>query len=190
MVSRSLLLILSLAAGLLVSPPAFAQEDETGVGQAYVEGGGVFGAGTHGVAALGLAAPVAKYLAPFIEFAYAPLGSYAFTYGLNETGKGLYRSGLIDVNGGIDIRFPNKTHWVPYIGLGAGLLHFSASSYTSGFNSTATINQTRSEFAGSGSLGALYYFTSHVGLRAEVKGYGASDNRLARVTAGVFYQFP
>jgi hypothetical protein len=82
---------------------------------------------------------------PFIDFSYSPLTSYAFTYGVNLTGKGLYTSSLLDLNGGLKIRFPNKSDWVPYIGLGAGLLRLSSSTYTSGFSTTATVNRSNNE---------------------------------------------
>ena len=121
--------LFSVAAGLLISSlPAHAQQTDTGVGIAAVSGGGIFGLGAHGSAGASLTSPVSKYLAPFIDFSYSPLTSYAFTYGANLTGKGLYTSSLLDVNGGLKIRFPNKSDWVPYIGLGAGLLRLSSST--------------------------------------------------------------
>jgi len=129
-------------------------------------------------------------LVPFIDFSYSPLISYAFTYGANNTGKGLYRSSLVDVNGGVKIRFANKSGWVPYIGLGAGVLHLSSSTYTSGFSTTATVNRGHSDLAGNVSVGALYYVTQHVGFGMELKGYLAQHNHLARASAGIFYQFP
>ncbi len=127
---------------------------------------------------------------PFIDLSYSPLTSYAFTYGVNDTGKGLFTSSLFDVNGGVKIRFTSKRDWVPYIGLGAGLLRFSTSSYTSGFNTTATVKTSTNEAAGNVSVGGLYYVTQHVGFGMELKGYLAQHNRFAQATAGVFYQFP
>jgi hypothetical protein len=155
-----------------------------------ISGGGVFGLGAHGSAGASLADPVSKYVMPFIDFSYSPLASYAFTYGSNNTGKGLYTSGLLDVNGGIKIRFPNKSDWVPYIGLGAGLLHLSSSTYTSGFGATATVNQGHNDPAGNVSAGALYYVTQHVGFEIDLKGYMAQHERFARAAAGIFVQFP
>src|ERR1039457_341901 len=138
--------LFSVAAGLLISSlPAHAQQTDTGVGIAAVSGGGIFGLGAHGSAGASLTTPVSKYLAPFSDFSYSPLTSYAFTYGANLTGKGLYTSSLLDVNGGLKIRFPNKSDWVPYIGLGAGLLRLSSSTYTSGFSTTATVNRSNND---------------------------------------------
>jgi len=102
----------------------------------------------------------------------------------------LYTSSLVDVNGGLKIRFANKSDWVPYIGLGAGLLRLSSSSYTSGYNTNATVNRSHNDAAGNASAGALYYVTPRVGFEMELKGYAAEHERFARVSAGVFFQFP
>src|SRR5580693_1060581 len=108
----------------------------------------------------------------------------------NLTGKGLYTSSLLDVNGGLKIRFPNtKGDWVPYIGLGAGLLRLASSTDTSGFGATASVNQSNNEVAGNASAGALYYVTPHVGFGIEAKGYLAQHNHFGRASVGVFYQF-
>jgi len=179
------------AVGLLVSSvPAHAQQTDTGVAIAAVSAGGIFGMGAHGSFGASLADPVSKYLMPFIDFSYSPLSSYAYTYGMNNTGKGLYRSYLLDLNGGVKIRFPNKSDWVPYIGLGAGLLRLSSNTHTSGFNATSTVKQASDEAAGNVSAGALYYITERVGFQLELKGYMAQNNRFVRVSAGVFLQFP
>jgi hypothetical protein len=181
--SRALILLL-LANGLM------AQQADTGVGIAAVSGGGIFGLGAHGSAGGSLAVPLSKYLMPFIDFSYSPLTSYAFTYGANLTGKGLFTSQLVDVNGGLKFRVVNKSGWVPYFGLGAGLLRLSSSTYTSGFSTTATVNRSDDELAGNASAGALYYVTQHVGFGMELKGYMAEHNRFGRASAGVFFQFP
>ena len=184
-------LLLSVAAGLLISSlPAHAQQSDTGVGIVAVSAGGIFGLGAHGSYGASLADPVSKYIMPFVDFSYSPLTSYAFTYGTNLTGKGLYTSSLLDVNGGIKVRFPSKSDWVPYIGLGAGLLRLSSSTDTSGFGTTASVNHSNNYAAGNASAGALYYVTQHVGFTMEVKGYMAQHNHFGRASVGVFYQFP
>ncbi len=175
---------------MLLSFAANAQQSDTGVGIAEFSAGGIFGLGGHGSVGGSLGAPVSRYIVPFIDFSYSPLTSYAYTYGANNTGKGLFTSSLVDVNGGIKIRFTSKRDWVPYVGLGAGLLRVSTSDYTSGFSTTATTKQSQNELAGNASVGALYYVTQHVGFGVEVKGYGGEHERLVRATAGVFYQFP
>ncbi|HLY16583.1 MAG TPA: hypothetical protein VKR61_05135 [Bryobacteraceae bacterium] len=167
-----------------------AQQADTGVVIASFEAGGLFGIGAHGSVGGSLAVPQSQHLVPFVDFSYSPLSSYAYTYGVNDTGKALYRSHLIDFNGGLRIRFPNKSDWVPYIGLGAGVLHVASSDNLSGFSTTETINASRNEFAGNASVGALYYVNQHVGFGMEVKGYGAQHNGFVRATAQVFYQFP
>jgi len=188
--ARGLIFFL-MAAGLLISTlPAHAQPTDTGVGIAAISAGGIFGLGGHGSYGASLADPVSKYVMPFIDFSYSPLTSYAFTYGTNLTGKGLYTSSLLDVNGGIKIRFPSNGDWVPYIGVGAGLLRLSSSTDTSGFGTTASLNASRDEAAGNASAGALYYVTQHIGIVTEVKGYFAEHNRFGRVSAGLFFQFP
>lgn len=183
--------LLPLAAGLWVAAlPMYAQQTDTGVVQAAFSAGGIFGLGAHGSVGGSLASPVSRHFVPFIDFAYSPLSSYAYTYGSDNTGKGLFRSGLIDVNGGVRIRFPGKGDWVPYVGFGAGVLHFSSTDYRSGFNVTSTVHDGNNDFAGNASVGAMYYFTTHFGFTTELKGYFAQHNRFMRATAGVFYQFP
>jgi hypothetical protein len=182
---------LALALGWwMAAPRAAAQEDDTGVGLVEGFGGGVFGLGAHGAAGASFAVPTAKHIVPFLEVAYSPLSTYDFRYGSNDLGKGLHRSRLFDFNGGVKVRFPNRTHAVPYVGLGIGLLHFSADTYASGFGSTTTVTQTRNEAAGNLSAGMLYYLTDHFGLQPELKGYTASNIHFFRASVGIFYQFP
>jgi hypothetical protein len=184
-------ILFPVVAGLLTAClPAHAQQTDTGVGIASINAGGIFGLGAHGSYGASLAAPISKYVMPFVDFSYSPLTSYAFTYGTNLTGKGLYTSSLLDLNGGIKIRFPNKSDWVPYVGLGAGMLRMSSSTYTSGFSTTATVNASRDVLAGNAGAGALYYVTQHVGFGIEMKGYMAQHNRFGSASAGIFVQFP
>ncbi len=164
------------------------QTDNAGVIAAF-SAGGIFGVGAHGSVGGSLAVPLSKYLMPYVEVAYSPLSSYPYTYGADRTGKGLYRSHLVDFNGGLKVRFPVKGDWTPYVGAGAGLLHFASSDYASGYNVTSTVGSTRDEAAGNVSAGALYYFTPQFGFGIEAKGYAARNNRFGRVTAQVFYQF-
>jgi hypothetical protein len=169
---------------------ALAQQADTGVGIFAISAGSIFGLGAHGSYGASLADAASKYVVPFIDFSYSPLTSYAFTYGTNGTGKGLYTSGVLDVNGGFKIRFPNKSYWVPYIGLGAGLLRLSSSITTSGFGATGSVTTTNNEAAGNVSAGSLYYISQHIGLEVELKGYIAQHERFGRATAGLFFQFP
>ncbi|HTQ53875.1 MAG TPA: outer membrane beta-barrel protein [Bryobacteraceae bacterium] len=174
---------------LLVSC-ASAQQADTGGAIASISAGGLFGLGAHGSVDASVAAPVSKHFMPFIDFTYAPLTTYSYTYGLNDTGKALYRSYMLDVNGGIKIRFPaKKSDWVPYVGFGAGALHLWSNTNMSGFGATANVHTSHTELAGNASVGAIYYVTPHVGLGIEAKGYAAQHNRFAQATAGVFYQF-
>ena len=179
-----------LAVLLLTSFSAYAQQEDTGVGILTFAGGGIFGIGGHGSAGASIADAVTKHVVPFVDFSYSPLSSYAFTYGATNQGKGLYTSSLVDVNGGIKIRFPTTRDWVPYIGLGAGLLHFASSTYSSGYNTTGTVKESNNEAAGNISTGALYYISKHAGLGMELKGYLAQHNHFGRASAGVFFQFP
>jgi hypothetical protein len=183
--------ILVLVTGLSIAVlPAGAQQADTGVAIATISAGGLFGLGGHGSYGASLADGVTKYLVPFVDFSYSPLSSYAFTYGTNLTGKGLYTSSLLDANGGIKVRFPNKSFWVPYLGLGGGVLRLSSSTNTSGFGTTAAVNTSKNELAANVSAGALYYVTQHIGMQIEAKGYLAHQNQVGRVSAGLFFQFP
>jgi hypothetical protein len=157
---------------------------------ATIDAGGSFGQGAHSAVGADLAAPVSKYAMPFLDFTYSPLGSYGYTYGLNDTGKGLYTSAMISVNGGLQIRFPNSSFWVPYIGLGGGLLRRTQTNNMSGFNSTETIHSNRNEADALVTAGTLYYITEHVGLSIGIKGMLASHDRFAEATAGLFFQIP
>jgi hypothetical protein len=184
-------ILVSVAASLsILGFPAHAQQSDTGVGIATISAGGIFGLGGHGSYGASIAGAASKYLAPFIDFSYSPLTSYAFTYGTNLTGKGLYTSGMLDLNGGIKVRFPNKSNWVPYLGVGAGVLRLSSSTGTSGFGTTATVNRSNDELAANVSAGGLYYITQHLGVEIELKGYLAHQNQIGRASAGLFFQFP
>ena len=183
-------IVLFMAGLIMASWPAQAQQADTGGIIGAINAGGLFGLGTHGAAGASLASPVTKYVVPFIEISYSPLISYGYTYGSNLTGKGLYSSSLLDLNGGIKIRFPNKGNWVPYVGLGAGVLRFMSSTDTSGYGATASVNETNNQVAGNASVGALYYVTQNLGFGVEVKGYGARHAHLVRTTMGVFFQIP
>ena len=181
----------SIAAALFISiVPARAQQADTGVAIAEFSAGGIFGLGAHGSVGGSLGVPTAKHIVPFIAFSYSPLTSYAYNYGANNTGKGLFTSSMLDVNGGIRIRFTSKSDWVPYVGLGLGLLRLTSSDYTSGFNETATIKTSMNQLAGNVSVGGLYYITPHVGLGLELKAYDAQHTHFAQATVGAFYQFP
>jgi hypothetical protein len=175
---------------LLFAGLSIAQQADTGVGIASVSGGGLFGQGAHGSAGASFGVATSKYVVPFFDFSYSPLSSYAYTYGASLLGKGLYTSSLLDVNGGLKFRFPNNSDWVPYVGVGAGLLRLSSSNATAGYNTAATINHSTDNPAGNVSAGALYYVTKRVGFCVEAKGYAAQHNRFGRASAGVFYQFP
>src|SRR5690349_20251661 len=82
------------AALLCLFSPLGAQQADTNVAQVSFAAGGLFGLGGHGSYGANLAAPVTRHLAPFIDFSYSPLSSYAFTYGLENAGKGLFTSSL------------------------------------------------------------------------------------------------
>ena len=184
-------LFLLTAAGLAMGGwPAHAQQTDTGGIIGSLEAGGMFGLGAHGSVGASLASPASKYLLPFIDFNYSPLTSYGFKYGSNLSGKGLYTSGLLDLNGGVKIRFPNTGNWLPYVGLGVGVLRFMSSTDTSGFGASASVTQTSNDIAGNASVGALYYITQHLGFGMEVKGYAAQHTHLVRVSLGVFFQIP
>ena len=169
---------------------ARAQQDNTGGMIASLNGGGIFGLGTHGSVGGSAAFLVSKYVVPFADFSYSPLTTYAFNYGTNNTGKALFTSGLLDANGGIRIRFPNSSYWAPYVGFGGGILHITSTTNMSGFNSTETLHNSRNDPAGNVSAGALYYVNQHVGLSIEIKGYLAQHEHFAQATAGLFFQIP
>jgi hypothetical protein len=179
-----------LAAGLVFVSQAGAQQSDTNVGIGWATAGGLFGQGAHGSYGVGIGDAVSKHIVPFLDFSYSPLISYGYTYGANETGKGLFTSSVLDFNGGIKIRLPGKGDWVPYFGLGGGLLRFATSNYESGFGTTATLNNNRNELAGNASVGGLYYVTPHVGVDLELKGYAGRYDHILRASAGIFFQFP
>jgi len=169
-----------------------AQQADTGGAIASISAGGTFGLGAHGAVDGSVAVPASKYLLPYIDFTYSPLATYSFSFGSNLTaGKGLSHSYLLDVNGGLEIRFPRsrKSDWVPYVGFGAGLLRIATNTHETELGANITSNQVRDELAGNASAGGLYYITPHVGLKIEAKGYFTGSNRLGQATVGVFYQF-
>jgi hypothetical protein len=170
--------------------PARAQQTDTGVGIAAISAGGIFGLGAHGSYGASLGAPVSKYLMPFIDFSYSPLTSYGFTYGANLTGKGLYTSSLLDVNGGFKIRFPTRATGYRTLGWEPDSCDLSSSRLYQRFQHDCDRQREPRRVAGNASAGALYYVTQHVGFEMEVKGYMAEHNRFGRASAGIFFQFP
>lgn len=176
---------------ILFSFAASAQQSDTGVAIAEFSAGGIFGLGAHGSVGGNIGAPISRFLVPYVDFSYSPLTTYSYNYGSNLTGKALYSSSVLDANGGVRIRFAGRrSDWVPYIGVGGGVLHFTSSDETSGFSVTQTIKTSNNELAVNGSIGALYYVTQHVGFGIEAKGYEGHPRRFAQGTMGVFYQFP
>ena len=164
-------------------------QDATGVGEFTAFAGGVFGIGSHPSGGVAFASPTSRHIVPNLEFAVAGLGSYDFRSGdLNRT-VNLRRSTLYDLNGSIQVRFPNRTHMLPYFGVGAGLLRFTNDVESAGPAGNVVVHGASNYLAGNFSGGARYYITDHLGVRPEIKGY-ISNKNFVRFSVGIFYQFP
>ena len=166
-----------------------AQQDETGVGEITGFFGGVTGIDTHPAGGFTFASPTSRHLVPYLEVCYASLGTYDFRSGFLNGTANLRQSRMYDLNGGVHVRFPNRTHAVPYIGAGIGLLRFSSDLESAALSGNTTVHAGANYLAGNLSGGVRYYITNHVGVRPEVKGYLGNKNFI-RLAVGLFYQFP
>ena len=179
---------------LLLAPgwTAQAQEDDTGVAQIGGFLGGVAGiGGVHPAGGFNLGVPTAKHLEPNVEFGMSTLNDTGYrVIALPVSSSVLQRARLYDLNGSVRIRFPNRTHAVPYIGVGVALLDFTASLETaSGTETMSTVHQSTYYVSPTLAVGFNYFITPHVGIRPELKGYFFKHS-FARLAVGIFYQFP
>ena len=180
---------------LLVLAPArtaLAQEDDTGVGQIGGFLGGLAGVGgMHPAGGFNFGVATARHLEPNFEFAMSTLNDKGYrVVALPVSSSVLQRARLYDFNGSVRVRFPNRTHAVPYIGVGVALLDFTASLETAGGTQTMTTeHQSTSYVSPTLSAGFTYFITPHIGIRPELKGYFFKHS-FARLAIGIFYQFP
>ena len=144
---------------------------------------------------------VTTNLLPYAEFSYFP-GLPRKATKLEPDGTRATQSfdlPLADFHAGLHIRIPlPERRFVPYIVIGAGIIHnYSASynlAYTDIFGKPQNDPQTRAaanSFAVNFGGGIRYYIDQRFGIRFEAKAYratGSIDDIFSKYEFGVFYQ--
>jgi opacity protein-like surface antigen len=164
----------------------FAQSAETDVGEIAGYAGGVAGIGSHPAGGVTFTTALSRYTLFGAELGFASLGSEGFH---SPAGSVFSRSRLYDFNGHVNVRIPFRSHWAPYIVLGAGLLHSTAERAVSTASGSSIEKTSDNDFAFHIGAGLRYYVTDKWGIRPEWK-YYASDRNFSKLAVGVFYQFP
>jgi hypothetical protein len=136
-----------------------------------------------------------KYFYPYGEFSYLPgalnQSVSAGTEQFNSSGD------LADFHGGLHVRKPITTCFVPYGVVAVGAFRqFSGTLDEVNLQTGRIINSSSlpstTEFAFNYGGGVRYYITEKIGVRFEVKAYGPTSHfggTPVRVMAGIFFQF-
>jgi hypothetical protein len=94
---------------------------------------------------------------------------------------------VYDLNGGLQVNFPNNSRVVPYVVAGGGLLHATAGVK---FFGADVVGDSATEFSPNFGGGLKVHISNTFGVRLEGKAFHPIDGGWGgRVTAGVFYQF-
>jgi len=166
------------------------QSSETDVGEVAGFAGGAFGGfGSHGAVGASFATATSRLLMALLDISYIPLNTETLQLrgGLGSSAR---RSRLYDFNGGVHVRIPIREQWAPYIAVGGGLLYSTFETVTvDNLGNTIVAGRDNKNFAFHIGGGVRYYLTDNIGLRPELKVY-VSDRNFARLSVGIFYQFP
>lgn len=172
----SILLLLLLAC----SPAALPQGAEADVSEVGAYAGGAFGlGGSHRAVGASFGNAIQKYVVALVDISYIPAGAEPVH---TPVAGPVSKVRLYDLSGGVHVRIPLRSRIVPYVALGAGVLH---STYE-----TAAGGASDNDFAFHTGAGLRYYFNNNVGVRPDFKAYVLNGRHFTRFTVGVFYQFP
>ena len=144
-----------------------------------------------------------KYILPYGEFSYFPGIPREQTGTFPTTGQQFrlqYSVPISDFHGGVHVRLPiRESRIVPYLVLGAGVLHTYGRTVTArydtpvaGQSSTQLQIDPSTDFATNFGGGLRYYTTQRFGMRFEAKAYkptGEYTGMFGKVEWGFFFQF-
>jgi opacity protein-like surface antigen len=172
--------------GALALNPAAAQTPEPGTVEVSGFVGGISGIGTHPVIGTSAAFTLNRYVKPFAEFSYAPLGNDAYSPVAGTVAT--QSSNLYHFNAGFQLSHPTTGRIVPYATFGLGFVRSTSEQLLPqpvGF-SRLDIEDTDLAFNIGG--GVRFYVTENWGIRPEVQAV-ATGNSYGRYAVGLFYQF-
>ena len=163
--------------------------------------GNVFVGASHGLdswrwsAGGNVAMAVTRNWMPYAEYSYFP------GIGRKDAGGTHFSLPASDVHAGVHYRIPfGQKAFVPYLVAGAGVIHWSATTYqvtipVPGQQPILHLNpvSSRSDFAVNFGAGIRYYvFGESSGFRTEIKMYkptGSFTDPFIKASVGFFYQF-
>jgi hypothetical protein len=187
--NRFRLVIAAAVGSLILSASGYAQNLEKGNVEATGQAGIVTGIGTHASFAGSVGTALTDRIFVLGELGYVPLGGASV--GTSGTGGGISIDAggkVFTFMGGVQYQFKEKNAFVPYAGLGLGLVHYSFSSSQTVSGQTTTIDASSSNFYVNFGGGGRYYMKDRWGIKPELMIF-AGDDSFFRFSVGLFYQF-
>jgi opacity protein-like surface antigen len=135
----------------------------------------------------GVAFPVVSNLYVTGELAWNRLGSMDMRSRTNSAAAATLKMDLLDINGGVQYRFPANSKVMPYVTGGAGIVRASVGVSGSAVPPGITVSGTDLGVNGGGGL--YLFFGKRWGIRPEIKMVRIPDETFARASVGIFYQF-
>jgi hypothetical protein len=105
----------------------------------------------------------------------------------NSAAAATLKMDLLDINGGVQYRFPANSRVMPYVTGGAGIVRASVGVSGSAVPPGITVSGTDLGVNGGGGL--YLFFGKRWGIRPEIKMVRIPDETFARASVGIFYQF-
>jgi Outer membrane protein beta-barrel domain len=182
-------IIAAAAASLILSASGYAQNLEKGKVEATGQVGLVTGIRTHASFAGSVGKALTDRVFMLGELGYIPLGG-ASASGSGPGGGLNFDAGgkVVTFMGGAQYQFSEKNAFIPYAGVGLGLVHSSFSSSSTVNGQTTNLDVSSNNFYVNFGGGARYYMKDRWGIKPELMIF-AGDDSFFRFSVGVFYQF-